>query len=476
MKFTGLLVLALALTMVSATVTSASSPADIQSFAAENIKNHHTHGLYFTDKDEGFFNSMKGLFSSDKETEFKNMLIDTDEVSLLNINVNQEEMREVSTEMNIQEYPYIVVYFNGEQDHNIHGPANEQTALQIIEELERISPQPITVSTAVAEPVTIDLDNTTAETEAEHAEHGSLAGSQEAHVDNDGSVSNTEPANPAAPQQPTEVSEVRVTPALESSGAAVEIKPKELGEWTHEAPRHEAGYIEELGFDDVLDDSVWARQIKSALPVMSYDVYPEPHQVINPVTDELEDDTFIVEHFEPVIVEEVFIEAPEIIYEAPVYTAPLIIEEPVYRPAVTVVEEPTIIIQEPTVVIEEPVFRPTVTVVEEPVVVRPPTTFIQEPVTVRPPTTFIQEPIQRPTPVVVETPQRVVNNAVKPEGYSYVRTPTTGARPAPVTTRPPVYGGVAPKLNTNKPAPQKVPAPGSKPTAAPKNGAPTRRF
>ena len=85
---TGLLVLVLALSVVQATVTSASNPADIQSFAAENIKNHHTHGLYFTDKDEGFFTTMKGLFSSDKEAEFKNMLIDTDEVSLLNINVN----------------------------------------------------------------------------------------------------------------------------------------------------------------------------------------------------------------------------------------------------------------------------------------------------------------------------------------------------------------------------------------------------
>jgi len=462
MKFTGLLVLVLALSVVQATVTSASSPADIQSFAAENIKNHHTHGLYFTDKDEGFFNTMKGLFSSDQEAEFKNMLIDTDEVSLLNINVNQDEMREIATEMNILEYPYIVVYFNGEQDHNIHGPANEQTALQIIEELERISPQPITVSTAQAEPVTIDLDNATAETDDEHADHGSLAGSQEAHVNDDGSVSNTEPANPAAPQKPTEVSEVRVTPALESSGPAVQIKPKEVGEWIHEAPRHEAGYIEEIGFDDVLDDDIWARQIKTALPVISYDVYPEPHQVINPVTDELEDDTFIVEHFEPVVVEEVFVEAPQV-----VYTPPVIIEEPVYRPAVTVVEEPTVIIQEPTVVVEEPVFRPAVTVVEEPVVVTRPPVIVEEPIFRKPNTTIIEEPV-----VVREAPQRVVNNAVKPESYSYVRTPTTGARPAPTTTRPPVYGGVAPKFNTAA-APKKVPAPG---TAQPKNGAPTRRF
>jgi len=31
--------------------------------------------------------------------------------------------------MKIPEYPYIIVYFNGQADHNIHGPVNEETAL-----------------------------------------------------------------------------------------------------------------------------------------------------------------------------------------------------------------------------------------------------------------------------------------------------------------------------------------------------------
>ena len=116
--------------------------------------------------------------------------------------------------------------------------------------------------------------------------------------------------------QPSQVGTVNVTPALESSGPAVDIKPKELGDWLHETPRHETGYIEEVGQDDIFGDDVWARQIKSALPVISYDVFPEPRDVINPIVEE--------PHVEapeiPVIVERV---APRIIERA----APVIIEE-----------------------------------------------------------------------------------------------------------------------------------------------------
>lgn len=118
------LVLAL-LGLASGTVTKAVAGGDLQTFSAENIKNHHTYGLYFTDKDEGFFATVSGLFSSDKEQEFKNMLVDTDMISLLNINVVNPDLADYATQMGIEEFPYVVVYFNGERDHNIHGPANE---------------------------------------------------------------------------------------------------------------------------------------------------------------------------------------------------------------------------------------------------------------------------------------------------------------------------------------------------------------
>ena len=51
----------------------------------------------------------------------------------------------------------------------------------------------------------------------------------------------------------------------------------------HEAPRHEPGYIEEVGHDDIFDEHVWARQILTALPdAHSYDVYPDPYKVVKP--------------------------------------------------------------------------------------------------------------------------------------------------------------------------------------------------
>ncbi len=75
------------LALASATVTQASTGADLQTFSAENIKNHHSYGLFFTEKDEGFLATVGSLFSSDKEAEFKNQLVDSDQVALLNINV-----------------------------------------------------------------------------------------------------------------------------------------------------------------------------------------------------------------------------------------------------------------------------------------------------------------------------------------------------------------------------------------------------
>ena len=106
----------------------------------------------------------------------------------------------------------------------------------------------------------------------------------------------------------------------------MDIRPKQLGDWIHESPRHEPGYIEEVGQDDILPDNVWARQIQSAYPdAISYDVWPEPHAIEVPVQETLP----------PVVVERA---APIIIEERPtVFTAPhiaaarpeLIIPEPV---------------------------------------------------------------------------------------------------------------------------------------------------
>lgn len=165
----------------AATVTQATQGSDLQTFSADNIKNHHSYGLYFTEKDEGFLATVGSLFSSDKEAEFKDMLVDTDEVAILNINVQNEELKSYADQMGITEFPYIVLYVNGDRDHNIHGPANEATATQILEELERIRPQPVTVQIAESTPISFDADDIPGETPEEHAARGSPAGQLDVH-------------------------------------------------------------------------------------------------------------------------------------------------------------------------------------------------------------------------------------------------------------------------------------------------------
>lgn len=50
--------------------------------------------------------------------------------------------------MGITTFPYIVVYFNGDRDHNIHGVANKDTAVQILDELDRIKPKAVSIGTS----------------------------------------------------------------------------------------------------------------------------------------------------------------------------------------------------------------------------------------------------------------------------------------------------------------------------------------
>ena len=49
-------------------------------------------------------------------------------------------MMGVAQQMGILEFPYIVVYFDGQEDRNLHGPANVETAQQILAELKKGPP------------------------------------------------------------------------------------------------------------------------------------------------------------------------------------------------------------------------------------------------------------------------------------------------------------------------------------------------
>lgn len=347
-----ILLLAVALPAALATVTNAKTGADLQNFSATNIKNNHTYGLFFTEKDEGFLSTITGIFTSDKEAEFKDLFVDTDKMSLLNINVGNKELKDYAGQMGITQFPYIVVYFNGERDHNIHGPANKETATQILNELQRITPKPVSLNTTKTTPVNVTAKNVPAESKDAHDAHGSPSAALEAKVTPAAPVGPkpaapvqppkpmTQPAKPAAqpaaaakpatpvpaptPAQPLAAAKPAPAPAQPVQAAnpvsqpsqADQIKPKQVGQFIHESPRHEPGYIEEVDQDDILPENVWARQVLSALPEIVYDIYPEPHQA-TPIQE------IPVQYIVPeVYVPEVIVEAPHVTYQPqPQYVA-----------------------------------------------------------------------------------------------------------------------------------------------------------
>ena len=142
--------------MVSVTVANVIRPEthnEVLYHANNNMLDHHTYGVYFTNADEGFFASVANFFTSDKEAEFKDMLLDTNTISLLHLNVENPEFANMAQQMGITDLPYVIVYFNGDRDHNIHGPANPETADQIITEMERIAPRPVSFDLAAPGPV-----------------------------------------------------------------------------------------------------------------------------------------------------------------------------------------------------------------------------------------------------------------------------------------------------------------------------------
>ena len=136
------------------------------------------------------------------------MLVDTDQISLLNINIKNQELKDYATQMGITSFPYIVVYFNGERDHNIHGVANKETAVQILQEIERIQPKPVSIGGAKKEPVTVTPAQIPAESKEDHDNHGSPAAALEARVDpRTGAVTTPRPtpARPVPQPQPRPV-------------------------------------------------------------------------------------------------------------------------------------------------------------------------------------------------------------------------------------------------------------------------------
>ena len=66
------------------------------------------------------------------------MLVDTDRISLMKLNMNDEALKAVATDAGVETFPYITVNFMGNDGRVVQGPADEETALKILEELDRL--------------------------------------------------------------------------------------------------------------------------------------------------------------------------------------------------------------------------------------------------------------------------------------------------------------------------------------------------
>ena len=148
-----LVVTACLASLVSASVVNANAPEEVQQFVMENVQNEHHYGLYFSDREERLFTAITGLFSGDKEEDFLHMLVDSDKISLMKLNMNEEELEQIAKVQGIEEYPYIIVNFMGEGARVVQGPADEETALKILEELDRLEKLEVPEEEPEPEPV-----------------------------------------------------------------------------------------------------------------------------------------------------------------------------------------------------------------------------------------------------------------------------------------------------------------------------------
>ena len=52
---------------------------------------------------------------------------------MLKVDVRQGDLKTVATQMRIPSYPFTVVYFSADQNDIVSGPADEDTAIKILE-------------------------------------------------------------------------------------------------------------------------------------------------------------------------------------------------------------------------------------------------------------------------------------------------------------------------------------------------------
>ena len=115
-----------------------------------------------------------------------------------------------------------MVYFNGERDHNIHGPANKETATQILNEINRTTPKAVSLNTTKTAPVAVTVKDIPVESKDDHDAHGSPSAALEAKVNP--ATGKVESGKPAAPG-PKPAPAAQIKPAAGDSPAPKPAQP-----------------------------------------------------------------------------------------------------------------------------------------------------------------------------------------------------------------------------------------------------------
>lgn len=128
---------------ISAAVQTAKKSDDISQFIKAQKLTNNVFGLYFHEKDESpIFSAITGLFSPDKEKDFQNLLNNNGTFQIMKVDTRIADLKTVATQMKIPSYPYAVVYFDKNQTDVVQGPADEDTAIKILEHRKPAPPAP----------------------------------------------------------------------------------------------------------------------------------------------------------------------------------------------------------------------------------------------------------------------------------------------------------------------------------------------
>lgn len=135
--------LAILATLAAATVTKANTADDVVLFVQQNKAANNIYGLYFLEKDENpIFSAITGLFSPDKERDFNTLINTNDTIKVQIVDVRKGDLKKVADQMRIPSFPFTIVYFSNDANDIVSGPADEDTAIKILEHRKPVATPP----------------------------------------------------------------------------------------------------------------------------------------------------------------------------------------------------------------------------------------------------------------------------------------------------------------------------------------------